>query len=106
MDEHQRRLRAFLERFRPGALTARMPNGDWSVIENVRHALHAEQHHLGRFVPGGLGRSELALPQGLHAMVAGDDPRNDLATVFDEWERVRAAVHQRLDLSTPGLEWQ
>ena len=106
MTEHQTRLRAFLERFEPAALATRRPNGDWCAVENVRHALHAEQHHLGRFVPGGLGRSQLALPQGKHSAVASDDPRANLKTVFDEWERIRAAVYEHLDLNLPGLELQ
>jgi len=106
MTEHQTRLRAFLERFEPAALATRLPNGDWCAVENVRHALHAEQHHLGRFVPGGLGRSQLALPQGKHSAVASDDPRANLKTVFDEWERIRAAVYEHLDLNLPGLELQ
>lgn len=106
MTEHKGRLRRLLERFEPAALTARTPNGEWSALENVRHALHAEQHHLGRFVPGGLGRSPVALPQGQHPAVEGKDPRNDLKTVLDEWESIRAAVYERLDLGLPGLEWQ
>ena len=84
----------------------RLPNDDWSAIENVRHALHAEQHHLGRYVPGGLGNSGFALPQGKHAATGPDDSRDDLKAVFDEWETIRAAVHARLDLTLPGLEWQ
>jgi hypothetical protein len=106
MSGHLARLRAFMERFDRQALATRPPNGDWSAIENFRHALHAEQHHLGRYVPGGLGSSLLALPQGKQAPVPANDPRNDVQTVFDEWERIRAAVYERLDLSLPGLEWQ
>jgi hypothetical protein len=63
MTEHQARLRAFLEGFERAALVARPPNGDWSAIENIRHLLYAEQHHLGRFVAGGLGLSNLGLPR-------------------------------------------
>mgnify|MGYP002402568846 CR=1 FL=1 len=106
MDAHQARLRAFLERFEPGALCTRLPGNGWSAIENVRHALHAEQHHLGRYVPGGLGSSRFALPQGKHSATGPDDPRNDLKAVFDDWTSIRAAVRARLDLSLPGLEWQ
>lgn len=30
----------------------------------------------------------------------------DIDAVFDEWERIRAAVYKFLDLSLPGLEIQ
>jgi hypothetical protein len=103
MTEHQGRLRTLLERFEPAALATRPPNGDWSAIENVRHVLYAEQHHLGRFVPGGLGLSRLGLPQGKHAAVTGNDPRTDLGAVFDEWERAHAAACARIDLALPGV---
>jgi hypothetical protein len=103
MTEHQARLRALLEQFEPAALNTRPANGDWSAIENVRHVLYAEQHHLGRFVRGGLGLSDLGLPQGTFAPITGADPRADLRAVFDEWERVRAAVRAGIDLSRPEL---
>ena len=103
MTEHQARLRALLERFEPAALATRPPNGDWSAIENIRHVLYAEQHHIGRFVRGGLGLSPLGLPQGKWAAVTGADPRTDLRAVFDEWERVHAAACARVDLALPGV---
>ena len=103
MTEHQARLRALLERFELVALATGPPNGDWSAIENVRHVLYAEQHHLGRFVPGGLGLSQLGLPQGRYAPITGTDPRTDLSAVFDEWERVHAAACARIDLALPRL---
>jgi hypothetical protein len=103
MTEHEPRLRALLERFDRDVLATRPPTGDWAAIENIRHLLHAEQHHLGAFIPGGLGRSPLALPQGRHTAVTGADPRTDPGVVFDEWERVHAAACARLDLTLPGL---
>jgi hypothetical protein len=103
MTEHAGRLRAMLERFEPAELNTRPPSGDWSAIENVRHAFYAEQHHLGRFVPGGLGLSSLGLPQGKFAPVTGTDPRTDLKAVFDEWERVHAAACAGVDLALPGV---
>jgi hypothetical protein len=103
MTEHQARLRTLLERFEPAALATRPPSGDWSAIENIRHVLYAEQHHLGRFVPGGLGLSPLGLPQGKHAAITGTDPRTDLGAVFDEWERVHGAACAGIDPALPGL---
>jgi hypothetical protein len=106
MTEHEVRLRRLLEAFDRKTLATRPPSGDWSAIENIRHALHAEQHHLGRFVPGGLGVSPLRLPQGVHPPVTGNDPRTDPKVVFDEWERIHAAARERLDLTLPGLAVQ
>jgi hypothetical protein len=102
MTEHAARLRTLLESFEPTALATRPPNGDWSAIENIRHVLFAEQHHLGRFVPGGLGLSPLGLPQGKHSPVAGTDPQ----AIFDEWERVHAAACAGIDPALPGVEDQ
>ena len=103
MTEHQARLRTLLERFEPAALATRPSNGDWSAIENVRHVLYAEQHHLARFVPGGLGLSPLGLPQGRFAAITGTDARTDLSAVFGEWERVHAAACAGIDLARPGV---
>lgn len=103
MTEHEGRLRALLEQFEPAALIARPANGDWSALENIRHLLYAEQHHLGRCVPGGLQPSALGLPQGRFAAVTGADPRTDFATVFGEWERVHAAICSGIDLVHPWL---
>jgi hypothetical protein len=102
MTEHAGRLRTLLEGFDRAALSTRPPSGDWSAIENIRHVLYAEQHHLGRYVPGGLGLSPLGLPQGKYPAVTGTDPRTDLKAVFNEWERVHAAVCGRVDWSLPG----
>jgi hypothetical protein len=106
MTEHHARLRMLLERFEAVALVTRPPNGDWSAIENIRHLLYAEQHHLGRFVPGGLGLSHLGLPQGRFAPITGTDPRTNLSTVFDEWKRVHAAACDGLDLTRAGVSDQ
>jgi hypothetical protein len=102
MADHVGRLRGLLERFDSTALNTRPPNGNWSALENVRHAMYAEQHHLGRFVPGGLGLSPLGLPQGKHAAVRGDDPRTDSKTIFEEWERVHAAASTTVDFTRPA----
>lgn len=101
MTEHAARLRTLLEGFERAVLATRPPSGNWSAIENIRHALYAEQHHLGRFVPGGLGLSALGLPQGKYAAVTGIDPRTDLKAVFDEWERVHAAASAAVDFDQP-----
>jgi hypothetical protein len=45
----------------------------------------------------------LGLPQGKFPAITGTDPRTDLGTVFDEWERVHAAACAGIDPSLPGL---
>jgi hypothetical protein len=84
----------------------------WSAVENIRHLLFAEQYHLGRFVPGGLGLSPMGmLPQWLRRRqklgsiaIVGTNPTTDLDAVFDEWERVHAAACAGLDRSHRELE--
>jgi hypothetical protein len=105
---HQAHLRALLAGYDPRLLATRPPNGNWSAIENIRHLLFAEQLHLGRYVPGGLGLSPMGLPQrGMQGRaqiaVVGTDPTTDLDAVFDEWERVRVRVHAEMDLTQPQL---
>jgi hypothetical protein len=105
MTDHQAELRALLGRYDPAMLARRPASGVWSAVENVRHLLFAEQYHLGRLVPGGLGLSPMGmLPQWLQRRrkvpaIVGTNPTTDLASVFDEWERVHAAACARLDLS-------
>lgn len=52
IDSEQARLRALLAGRDEGKLATRTANGDWSVIEHVRHLLFAEQLHLGRLLGG------------------------------------------------------
>lgn len=106
MTEHAARLRALLEQFEQAALEVRPANGDWSAVENVRHAFYAEQHHLGRYVDGGLGLSLMGWPQGPRTPAAFANVRPDISAVFEEWERVHAEVCARLNLAKPGLEVQ
>src|SRR5438105_1398541 len=49
----QAHLREILLGLDSSRLSRRPPSGGWSVVENVRHLLFAEQLHLSRFVPGG-----------------------------------------------------
>jgi hypothetical protein len=110
MTNHQAELRALLERYEPAMLARRPASNTWSAVENIRHLLFAEQGHLGRFVPGGLGLSPMGmLNQGLQrqkkmiATIVGTNPATDLTAVFNEWERVHAAACAGLDLSDPKL---
>jgi hypothetical protein len=98
--EHHVRLRALLERYEPTALATRPPSGEWSAIENVRHLILTVQHHLGPFVPGGLGLSPMGLPQGRHP---DTNATTDVTAVLDEWGRLHTTLGDILDVSDPAL---
>ncbi len=51
IDEAQRHLHELLADQDEVLLAQRSPNGNWSVVENVRHLLFAEQAHLGQLLP-------------------------------------------------------
>lgn len=59
IDSEQARLRALLSGRDAGKLAIRTANGDWSVIEHVRHLLFAEQLHFGRLLGGPVAWSPL-----------------------------------------------
>ncbi len=75
-------------------LKLRRPNGAWSIVENVRHLLFAEQLHLGGFLPGGFKWS----PIGMTGMTAkkcadvGMKATNQVDEVFAEWEQVHKPI--------------
>lgn len=99
LDRAKRRLRALL---RPqdkrahghGTLTKRPPSGNWSVIENVRHLLFAEQLHLGKFLPDGFEWSRIAFSgrTGKAYAQVGTEPTNDLEKIFKEWDRIHRPI--------------
>ncbi len=94
----QRRLRALLTGRDPSLLAGPTPPGKWSVVENVRHLLFAEQAHLGRFLPGGPQWSALGLPptgmqrQERFRAMAGAAP--SLEDVLDAWSFVHASTRE------------
>ncbi len=74
------------------ALAKSPRSGEWSVIENVRHLLFAEQLHLGKFLPDGFEWSRVGLSgrTGKAYAEVGKDATDDLEEVLQEWN----AVHQ------------
>lgn len=82
-----------------GRLTPRPDSGEWSVLENVRHLLYAEEKHLllklaprSTWTPIGLPTKGIVRRGG-----AGSEFTDDLDEVLAAWdathERVRAALH-------------
>ncbi len=80
----------------PKALAKRPPTGDWSVIENVRHLLFAEQLHLGKFLPDGFEWSRVGLSgrTGRAYVEVGKDPTDDLEEVLRAWDAVRTPIRE------------
>ena len=106
IDRERRRLRTML-RSRDAKLLARHPdNGDWSIVENVRHLLFAEQLHLGRFLPNGFEWSRM----GLTGMTArkfadvGTKPTDDVEKVFQEWDDVHTRIRKAVKLAGGDVE--
>lgn len=94
----QRRLRGLLTGRDPSLLAGRTPAGKWSVAENVRHLLFAEQAHLGRLLPGGPQWSTLGLPptgmqrqERFRAMASAAPSIED---VFDAWSVAHASTRE------------
>jgi hypothetical protein len=98
--EHQR-LRSMLAGREPAKLGERPPTGKWSVVENVRHLLFAEELHLGRFVPGerewsplGLPPHGMQTPQRLRIFDVNATP--DLDDVLEAWRIAHARIRPHL----------
>jgi hypothetical protein len=97
IDEAQSTLTRLVRSADPQRLAKRPAVDNWSVIENVRHLLFAEQAHLGRFLPGGVTWSALGLPP--HNMAGqkrlsavGSEPTANIEDVLSAWATVHDAV--------------
>jgi hypothetical protein len=77
-------------------LAKRPPSGDWSIIENVRHLLFAEQLHLGKFLPDGFEWSRVGMSgrTGKAYVAVGKDATDDLEIVLKEWHAVHRPIRK------------
>ena len=68
--------------------------GEWSVVENLRHLLYAEERHLLRVLTPGFTWTALGLPtRGIvKRNGAGSESSDDLEEVLAAWD----ATHQRV----------
>lgn len=76
-------------------------NGAWSIVENLRHLLFAEQAHLGRFATPVPRFSALGLPPpgmmgNKRVGLAGTQPATDAFEVFAAWDACHAELRQSL----------
>jgi hypothetical protein len=79
------------------AVITRPPTGEWSVLENVRHLLFAEQLHLGGLLPERPAWSRVGLTPDFFAdreafRDVGTQPSTDVEEVLKEWDRVHASM--------------
>lgn len=122
VDRARRRLLALLRSQDPRVLSKRPPSGDWSIIENVRHLVFAEQAHLGRFLPGGsawgpmdlrargktftLKGGTVVIRRDGRQLVAdfdGAQPANDVDRAFASWEVIHKPIRAALKSNAPDL---
>ena len=97
LEAEQERLRAVLVGRDEAKLARRPPNGNWSVLENVRHLLFVEQGLLHRYVAAALEWSSLGLtPEGLRGRepfsVVGTASPANVGEVLAAWGVAHAAA--------------
>jgi hypothetical protein len=105
IDRERARLRKMLRSKDAEVLARRRPSGDWSIVENVRHLLFAEQLHLGRFLPDGFEWSRMGLGghTGQFAGV-GKKPTRDVEEVFQEWDEIHKPIRKAVKSAGGDIE--
>lgn len=106
IDRERARLRKML-RSKDAKILARRPaNGGWSIVENVRHLLWAEQRHLGRFLPDGFEWSRMGMTafRGREFADVGKRPTKDIETVFQEWDEIHRPIRKAVKSAGGGVE--
>lgn len=116
INKERARLRRLLAGFDTKTLNRRPPNGDWSIVENVRHLLFAEQLHLRGFLARGVEWSPLGWNNRLRPEFAplGTKTTKDIEKVLAEWDRIhrpiaraiRAAEKAPLDADQKRALWR
>ena len=78
------------------ALAKRPASDEWSIIENGRHLLWAEQPHLGKFLPDGFEWSRVGLSgrTGRAYAEVGKEPTDDLEEVLQAWNAVHSSIRE------------
>lgn len=106
IDRERARLRRMLRSKDPTTLARRPANGDWSIVENVRHLLWAEQLHLGGFLPDGFEWSRLGMTafKGRRFSDVGTEPTKDIEQVFEEWDAVHRPIRKAVKSAVGDVE--
>jgi hypothetical protein len=106
IDRERARLRKMLLS-KDAKVLARWPNnGDWSVVENVRHLLWAEQLHLGTFLPDGFEWSRMGMTayKGRRFSDVGTAPTTDVEQVFEEWDAIHKPIRRAVKSAGGDVE--
>lgn len=109
LETERERLRRLIDGRDNADLAARPPNGAWSVVENLRHLLFAEQAHLGRLLPTPPAFSPLSLPPpgmmgSKRVGLAGTQPSADAVEVFAAWDTTHADIKAQLPANDPKFD--
>jgi hypothetical protein len=96
----RRELRATLRRIPAPVITRRGRRGQWSIYENARHLLFAEQLHMGRLFGETPAWSPLGYTPGtmraLRKLPPPEDGGPTLDDVWAEWDRIHRVTMRRL----------
>ena len=97
LEAERERLRQLVAGRDNAALAARPPSGAWSVVENLRHLLFAEQAHLGQNLPTRVTFSALSLPPpgmmgSKRVGLAGTRASEDATEVMAAWDAAHAEI--------------
>ena len=94
IDRERARLKRLLRSQDSKVLNRRPTNADWSIVENVRHLLWAEQKHLGGFLPGRFEWSRVGITafRGREYADVGTKPTKDIERVFAECDAVHRLI--------------
>jgi molybdenum-dependent DNA-binding transcriptional regulator ModE len=99
IDEARERLYASVRARAPETLAQRPTPEAWSVVENVRHLLFAEQKHLGRLYAEGFAYSPIGLRMDgrQRSSGAGSQPTDDVEEVLAAWDVVHEEVREAVE---------
>lgn len=99
IDEARERLYATVRARAPETLAQRPTPEAWSVVENVRHLLFAEQKHLGRLYVEGFAYSPIGLRMDgrQRSSGAGSQPTDDVEEVLAAWDVVHEEVREAVE---------
>ena len=124
VDRTRRRLYALLRANDTPALWKRPPSGAWSIAENVRHLVFAEQAHLGKFLPDGAAWNPMKLHKRRKTLTVkgevvrliyqerqlvvetpGAKPGRDLEEVLASWDLIHRPIRTALKSPQDGAEY-
>jgi DinB superfamily len=107
IDTEQARLRELLAGKDPAMLARRPSSGKWSVVENLRHLLFAEQGHLGSVNPGGVTEwNPLGLPSGgmqKHFPTMDSAATPEVGQILEAWQALHTSAGELIKIDSPEV---